>query len=309
MKIYNQRKVPAQGIRPTAVALGFFDGVHLGHRAVIEAARQQAEAQGLCLAVFTFSQPAGQPVKGRQILTTEQKHELLAQLGVHYCFEPPFESFMHRTPAQFFSQTLVEEYRARALACGDDFFFGAKRAGNTALLKTLSAEAGIALSVVPTALYDGQPVSSTRIRAALAVGDIPAANAMLGRPYEINYPVRHGNRIGGRMGFPTINQVFPDAVQPPAFGVYITQTVVDGKGWPSATGYGTRPTVDDGAPTCETFIPGYEGDLYDKPIRVRFYKKIDTPKKFESLEALAQAVDGWAAASLHFFEKEGGHRL
>lgn len=301
MKVYNQRKVPAQSITPTAVALGFFDGVHLGHRAVIDAARAAAQARGLKLAVFTFSQPPGQPLKGRQILTTDQKHEALEALGVHYCFEPPFDSFHSQTPRQFFEQMLMGEYRAEALACGDDFNFGAQRAGDTQLLQALCDQNGLTLSVVPTAIYGGAPVSSSRIRQAIATGDIPAASAMLGRPYEINYPVRHGNHIGGRLGFPTLNQLFPPEIQPPAYGVYISQVVLDGKVWPSATGYGTRPSVDDGAPTCETFIPGYAGDLYDKAVRVRFFQKIAEPQKFSSLDELAAAVKSWARQAGDYF--------
>ncbi|NLW79655.1 MAG: riboflavin biosynthesis protein RibF [Ruminococcaceae bacterium] len=305
MRVFNRRIVPEDGIKPTAVALGFFDGVHIGHQAVISAARDAAVAAGWQPAVFTFTQPSGQSTKGRQIITLDQKNHVLAELGVQYCFEPPFESFSALSPEAFFAEMLMGEYRAKALFCGENYGFGAKRAGNVQRLRELCYANGIHLNVVPTTLYQGLAVSSSRIRQALAAGDMPAAAAMLGRPYAIDYPVRHGRQIGSKLGFPTLNQTFPPEVQPPAFGVYITQAVVDGKAWPSATGYGTRPTVDDGAPTCETFIPGFEGDLYGRPVQVRFYKKIADPTRFENLEALAEAVQSWARQAQGFFETAG----
>ena len=198
-------------------------------------------------------------------------------------------------------QMLVGAFGAKRLFCGQDFSFGAGRAGNTALLAALAGAHGVVLEVVPMAEYAGAPISASRIRGALAAGEMERAAAMLGRPYAIDFPVEHGRQLGSRLGFPTINQLFPPGVQAPAFGVYITQAVVGGRAWPAATGYGTRPTVDGGAPTCETFIPGFEGDLYGRAVTVRFYKRIAETTRFEGPRQLAEAVQGWAAQALAYF--------
>ena len=140
MRVFNRRIVPEDGIKPTAVALGFFDGVHIGHQAVISAARDAAVAAGWQPAVFTFTQPSGQSTKGRQIITLDQKNHVLAELGVQYCFEPPFESFSALSPEAFFAEMLMGEYRAKALFCGENYGFGAKRAGNVQRLRELWVE-------------------------------------------------------------------------------------------------------------------------------------------------------------------------
>lgn len=308
MDIVTEWRQDAENGAPCAIALGYFDGVHLGHRAVLEKARQYAARHGLRFAVFTFAQVAGkaaaqQSPKGASIYPADIKHSLLAEAGVETCYEPPFESFCSLAPQAFFTGMLLEAFRAKAVFCGEDFAFGAKRAGNTAVLRRLCKEANVHLEVAPLLEWEGQPVSSSRIRQALEAGDMPLANAMLGALYQTDYPVLHGRNLGTTLGMPTINQVFPPGLQPPAFGVYVTQTLVDGQAWPSATGYGRRPTVDGvGEPTCETFIPGYSGDLYGKKVKVLFYEKIDDPQKFASAEELGEAVKAWARQAMAYFE-------
>lgn len=285
----------------TALALGYFDGVHLGHRAVIQAMVDTAAQNNLTPAVFTFTLQEGQSTKGRRLQTNAQKHEMLAQLGVQLCFEPPFGSFFSLTPATFFSQQLVQAYRAKALFCGENFSFGQARSGNVQLLGQLCAQQGIQLTVVPTTIWQGDTVSSSRIRRALERGDLPAANAMLGRPYEVCLPVQHGQGLGHTLGFPTINQSFPQWMQPPAQGVYISSVLIGQVWYPAATGYGTRPTVQGQAPTFETFIPGFSGNLYGNEINVRLYQKIADTQKFDSTQALAKAVQGWATQAKAYF--------
>lgn len=288
----------------TAIAIGYFDGVHLGHQAVIQAAKEHAGQHGLDLAVFTFLLPEKTGIKGRRLLTAGQKHAALASLGVEYCFEPVFESFCQLSPTDFFEKMLLGQYKAKALFCGEDFAFGAGRAGNVTMLGQLCKQAGVALGIAPTALYKDEEVSSSRIRLALSAGQIPDVNAMLGRPYEICLPVRHGEKLGRTLGFPTINQIYPPEMQPPMEGIYITETDVNGKAWPSATGYGNRPTVGGVGDTCETFIPGFAGNLYGKEITVRFFKRICGNIKFATLEDLRQAVQGWAKQAAEYFEEK-----
>ncbi|MDL2294523.1 riboflavin biosynthesis protein RibF [Ruminococcaceae bacterium OttesenSCG-928-D13] len=301
MRVVDLRQGRGPEDTPCAIALGLFDGVHLGHRAVIGKAAEIAARRGLRLAVFTF--PWGRKAV-RPILTLDEKHAQLAALWVDTCYEPPFESFKTLSPEDFFTGMLLGEYNAKAVVCGENFGFGAKRAGNTTLLKALGAEHRVELAVAGLTLYDGQPISSSRIREALADGQMENVNAMLGRTYALAAPVGHGKRLGSTLGFPTLNQTFPEGVQAPALGVYATRTMVGGRAWPSVTGWGTRPTVDTaGSPTCETFIPGFEGDLYGDEVTVEFHKKIADSQRFDGPQALAAAVQSWAAEAAAYFQK------
>lgn len=285
-----------------AVALGYFDGLHIGHRAVIGAAINWAGMHGAAPAVFTFSLPRDNTLKGSRLLDTEEKHRAAEKMGVQYYTAPPFAEFREQSPEDFIDDLIVKMH-ARALCCGDNFTFGAKAAGNVDLMRRLCAARGVAVIVVPTAMYEGKPVSSTRIRGALSGGDIPAVNAMLGQPYAVRFPVQHGAGLGRTLGFPTINQIFPAGYQLPRFGIYITRTQIHGKWYPSATGLGTRPTVNDdpASVTCETFIPGFSGDLYEETPLVAFYAYLAPSRKFASLEELKACIQGAADRSLAYF--------
>lgn len=286
----------------TAVAMGYFDGLHIGHRAVIGAAVQWAAQHGGEPAVFTFSLPRVNSLKGSRLLDTQEKHRIVAQMGVAYYTAPAFAEFRDLSPEHFVAE-LIDKLHARALCCGDNFTFGAKAAGNTALLKTLCAQRGVELIVVPTAMYEEKPVSSTRIRTALAGGDIPAVNAMLGQPYRVAFPVQHGQGLGRTLGFPTINQIFPKGYQLPRFGIYITRTCIGGVWYPSATGLGTRPTVNDDPDkvTCETFIPGLSGDFYELAPEVEFYAYLAPSRRFETLDALKSCIQDAAGQAQAYF--------
>ncbi len=285
----------------TALALGYFDGIHQGHRAVIGATVAYAKENKLCPAVFTFLRNNPTGIGKKSVMDETQKLAILEELGVDICFEPEFESFCKLTPRQFFQQYLVEKYHAKALFCGENYGFGAKRAGDTVLLAQLCEEFGVHLQVLPLAQQDKKAVSSSRIRTALAKGNVDEAHTLLCRPYELCLPVQHGKGLGKTFGFPTINQMIPKQRQQPAFGVYITSTYLDEKWYPSATGYGTRPTLAGEEATCETFIPGYEGDVYGKTVCVRFYKRLANTQKFDTVEALAAAVQSWAAQAQAYF--------
>ena len=303
MKIYSGL-TSLQGQSGTSVALGFFDGVHLGHQAVINAAVSCGKEKGLEPAVFTFSLPLTNGLKGGRICTEEEKHRLMESLGVAHYLEPAFADFCGLSPEDFVHQVLHQMCRAKAVFCGDNFTFGKKAAGNVQLLKKLCEPLGIQVHQVPMAVYEGRTVSSTRIRLALEAGDIPAANAMLGRPYRVSFPVKHGKGLGRTLGFPTINQVYPEGFILPKFGIYITRVEVQPGLWlPGATGFGTRPTVNHSGegPTCETFIPGYEGQLYDACPSLEFYQYIAPSKKYDSLEELTAVVLKAAKQAQEYF--------
>lgn len=303
MKVYSEL-APLGAARGTAVALGFFDGVHIGHQAVIRAAARHAGARGLAPAVFTFSLPLKNAMKGGRICPESEKHRQMEALGAAFYMEPPFEQFRALSPERFVRDVLAGLCRAKAVFCGDNFTFGARAAGNVDTLKELCAPLGIEVHIVPMALYEGVPVSSSRIRAALEAGDIPAVNAMLGRPYRIDFEVRHGQGLGRTLGFPTINQVYPEGFVMPRFGIYITRVGIGEEWYAGATGLGTRPTVNQtgGGPTCETFIPGFEGQLYDESPAVEFYQYIAPSRRFADLAGLTACVQDAAARALAYFE-------
>ena len=287
----------------SAVALGYFDGIHLGHRAVIGGAVDWARAHGAAPAVFTFQLPAGSRMKGRRLLSTEDKHRIIAGLGVGHYLVPAFEDIQAMTPEQFV-RGLVTDCRARALFCGENFTFGAKAAGDPGLLRQLCAFLGVEVYVQPMAQFEGKPVSSSRIRSALEGGDIPAANAMLGAPYAIRFPVQHGAGLGRTLGVPTINQIYPAGYQLPRYGIYITRTTIGGASYPSATGLGSRPTVNDDPAkvTCETFIPGFSGDLYGADPVVEFFAYLSPSKKFDTLDQLRDCIQNAARRAQEYFQ-------
>ncbi len=285
----------------TALALGYFDGIHKGHRSVIETAVTYANKNDLCPAVFTFVRNTQQGQAKKRIMSEEQKLAVLSDLGVDVCFEPDFNSFCNLTPRQFFESYIIQKYRAKALFCGENYGFGSNRSGDTALLAKLCHEFGLHLQVLPLTYQDGRSVSSSRIRETLEAGLIEDVTVLLQRPYELCLPVQHGQGLGRSFGFPTINQLIPKERQAPAFGVYITSTFLDDRWYPSATGYGTRPTVLGQNITCETFIPGFNGNVYGKNVCVRFYKRLADTQKFQSVTALSEAVHSWAKQAQAFF--------
>ncbi len=308
MQIYRQLSALdiADGKNGTAVAMGYFDGIHMGHRTVIEGAVAWAKAHNASPAVFTFKLPAGSRMKGRRLISTQEKHRLVESLGAEHYLVPDFEDIRALSPEEFVRR-IVEGCSARALFCGENFTFGARAAGNPELLKKLCAPLGVEVVVLPIAQFEGKPVSSTRIRTALEGGDIPAANAMLGAPYSVSFPVQHGRGLGHTLGVPTINQIYPEGFQLPRYGIYITRTIIGGMAYPSATGLGTRPTVnsDESLVTCETFIPGFEGDLYSSDPTVEFYAYLCPSKKFDTLDELRECIRNAARRSLEYFGADG----
>ena len=268
---------PAQG---TAVAMGYFDGIHIGHRAVIDGAVQWARAHGAAPAVFTFRLPVDNKMKGKRLLSSADKHALIASLGVEYYLTPDFEEIKGLSPEQFV-RSIVENCHAKALFCGENFTFGAKAAGTPELLRKLCAPLGVDVVVVPMAQFEEKPVSSA-----------------------IRFAVQHGAGLGHTLGVPTINQLYPQGFQMPRSGIYITRTLVNGTWYPSATGLGSRPTVNDDATkvTCETFIPGFSGDLYGTDPVVEFHAYLSPSKKFDTLDELRDCINNAAQRAQEYFK-------
>jgi riboflavin kinase / FMN adenylyltransferase len=291
---------PAAG---TAVTIGAYDGVHLGHRTVIGRVRELAAARGLETAVVTFDRhPASvvRPDSAPLLLTDlEQRLELLATTGVDYTLVLHFDEARSKEPAdEFVTDVLVEHLNARAVVVGDDFHFGHRRQGNVGLLREMGADSGfevIGLDLVDPEgnPADGESVSSTAIRAALQAGQVDEATRMLGRLHEVRGTVVGGDERARDLGFPTANVAVPDEICLPADGIYAGWYLrPDGVARPAALSLGRRPTFYESADTSllEAHLLDFDGDLYGEPARVQFQARLRDELKFESVDTLVEQM-------------------
>ena len=274
---------------PGCVALGLFDGLHLGHLRVIEDMLRLASEKSLAPTIFTFDLsrgfPCGKAGSGR-LLSDEGAREILSRMGARQLFRPAFEDFRDMPPRDFVL-FLKERLRAKQLVCGGDFRFGKDAAGTTDFLGKICREIGMELHVSQAVLIGDKPVSSSMIRGLVSSGMIPQANSLLGREFFIDFEVTSGKKLGRKLGFPTINQHFPPDFTLPRFGVYATIAVVDGTLFPGVTNVGITPTVSEDAQVlAETHIQNFSGDLYGKRVKVRFLRFIRPEKKFPDIASL-----------------------
>ncbi len=286
----------------TAVSLGYFDGVHIGHKFLIDTMAKYAQKNFLNKAIFTFTKSISLLHKGKDILNQEQKVNEINKYDIDLFYSPDFLSFSQFTPREFFENIIVKAMRAKAVFCGSDFRFGKDRKGDVEILKTLCEEKGIHFEIVPTVKIDDEVVSSTLIRNALEIGDIKKANKLLGYNYYVDFTVVHGKKLGRTIGTPTINQIYPEFMCMPKRGVYNTIATVNGKVYPASTGISTRPTVKGDSITCETFILGFEGDLYGQNIKVEFFDFSTEIKKYDSLELLSEMITSVAIKSKEYIK-------
>ncbi len=274
---------------PSAVALGLFDGVHLGHRHVLERVRAQRN-NGMKPSVFTFSTESigvKHDAALYYLYPTAQKCRLLRDCGMEWVSHHPFAEICDMTGEEFVQQILVERFSAAYVCCGQDFRFGRNAAWHVQDLQRFGTQYGFAVEIAEDVLVDGQSVSSSRIRRLLQNGEIAAANALLAAPYTIEQEVVHGAQLGRTIGFPTINQVFAEGQLVPKFGVYASETIVGGVKYPSITNVGRKPTVAyDGCPLAETYIIGAQGDFYGNTLPVALLQFLRPEMKFSSVEAL-----------------------
>ena len=272
-----------------ALALGTFDGFHIGHKKVVE----NAVASNKNPKVLLFNEHPQKVLKKKspgELITETDKIKLLGEWGV----EPiviNFSDIMTLTYEEFFYEIIVKKIGASVLSCGFNYHFGAKALGNTENLKTLCEKENIELLVSAPVEYKGEPVSSTRIRNAIRNGDIEDANNMLGREFSYDFLVVHGDARGRTIESPTINQFFSEDFIVPEYGVYASFSVIDGKKYSSVTNVGVRPTIEGfSKERSETNIIGFDGDLYDKNISVHLLKKIREEMKFGSLDELRNQI-------------------
>ncbi|MDU7338949.1 MAG: riboflavin biosynthesis protein RibF [Clostridium sp.] len=285
----------------SAVAMGAFDGVHLGHRRVISCVT--FTARKLVPTVFTFDASPQELLKGEgdlRLTSCESKMRVLEGLGVRRVYMPRFEEVRLLSPHDFVEKILHHTLRAKEVSCGFNFHFGCGGTAGSNELREICAEFGIEVSVVPALTVDGEPVSSTRIRKALLLGDATEAARLLGRFYSIDFPVAHGRQLGRQLGAPTINQPFPPGFLAPRFGVYTSVVTVNGKRYAGVTNIGIRPTVGSDGVLAETMIDGFSGDLYGRRVPVELVCFLRPEQKFDNLDQLREAIlrDAQTARSL-----------
>ncbi|MBP3382095.1 MAG: riboflavin biosynthesis protein RibF [Clostridia bacterium] len=304
MNVYTLPKelhtVPAT---PRIIALGVFDGVHIGHRAVLARA---LSSHTLSPAVFTFC--GMENVKtGGALQTDEQRRHALELLGFADVFEGHFDEIRDLSPAAFVD-LLKEKLCAKAIVCGYNFHFGKGGVGDTALLASLCEQAGITLHILPAVTADGEAVSSTRIKQALANGDIPTVTRLLSRPFTLSTKVVGGEQRGRTFGAPTINQPLTKGIVTPRFGVYATIAIVDGKAMPAVTNIGMRPTVGSPVPLAETYILDFESNLYNETVPVQLVKFLRPEQKFDTVDALRLQIQKDIANTAAVFAPQGKTR-
>ncbi len=299
--------------RPCAVTIGAYDGVHTGHRLVIDRVRQTAAEQGLASAVVTFDRHPAivvRPESAPKLLTDlDQKLELLAETGVDYVLLVHFDEQRAVEPAEdFVKEVLIGCLDTKAVVVGHDFHFGHGRRGSVAMLQDMGAEAGF--DVTGLRLFsdglDKDPISSTRIRALLAQGSVGEAASLLGRPHQVRGYVHHGDKRGRLLGFPTANIAVPASIALPADGVYAGwYQRPDGVRRPAALSLGRRPTFYEDAEMSllEAYLLDFEDDLYDEPARVEFVAHLRSQARFESTRALIDQMARDVTTTRHVLGK------
>ena len=281
--------------KSVALTIGNFDGVHLGHQALLAQVKEAAHLRGLPSAVLVFEPHPREfftPQQAPARLTSmREKLELFAALGVERVHVCRFNQQFAQMDAADFMYSLHEKLHVKFVLIGDDFRFGRARAGDFALMEKIGAQHGFVVQAMPSVLHDGVRISSTAVRAALADGDLRVAQSYLGRPYSISGRVVHGAGVGKGLGFPTAN-IQMKHNRPPLSGIFVVS--VQGDDLPPLQGVaslGVRPTVSaDGKPVLEVHLFNFSSEIYNKHLRVNFLHKLRDEVKYPDLESLTQQI-------------------
>ena len=300
-------------VNRTAVALGNFDGVHIGHRAILQSAVDCAKAAGLSSVCYTFSNhPANYFLEkaGRYdecvklICTDEEKLRMLDEIGFDTVINLPFdESICKMKAADFIHKTLADQINAAEVFCGFNYNFGDRAEGNVELLQNECRNLDINVNVLDAVCVNGVVVSSTEVRRLIAEGDMETLSLFLGRNYSLGGNVSHGSKVGRKIGFPTVNVTAPLSMALPPNGVYFTDASVDNIKYHAITNIGVKPTVGGKVKSIETNMFDFDGDLYGKDVNVEFLKWERPEKDFGSIEMLQKQIEIDCAKAREYHEK------
>lgn len=290
---------------PTAVAIGKFDGFHMGHRKLLSELCAQKK-NGCRAAVFTFfPSPAayfgGRAVK--ELSTLDEKRRIFEQAGADYLVEFPFyKEIADMEPEAFVSDVLLGRLNAKCVVAGDDLSFGRGGAGGCDLLERMAAQLGFSAIIIDKELYGGREISSTYVREAVNAGDMPLASRLLGAPYSASGRIVHGRRLGRELGMPTVNLLPPEEKLLPPNGVYYSYVCLNGKDkLPSVTNVGTKPTVNDGKQMgVETYIYDFDEDVYGEFAEVYLLERRRPEMRFDSVESLKAQMQQDIAAGKQY---------
>jgi len=291
------------------IALGFFDGIHIGHAALMKRVLEVGERTNLIPSVITFDTHPQNLVDGKSIPlinSSEDRAGLLRrEFGIDDIIFLHFDKTTVSMTWDKFIIHLIEDFGARHLVAGADFKFGCRGEGNSRLLAEKCAEIGIGCDIIPDVTHDGIVISSTYIRELLAEGNIGRANEFLGHPHVLTDVVRYGYKLGRTLGTPTINMRFSPGVLIPAFGVYATKVYLEGEEEQiGVTNIGTRPTVDNSDNvTAETHILNFQRNLYGHQVRIEFHKRLRPEVKFSNKDELKAQIHKDCASSSEYFDK------
>ena len=289
MKIYRYTPGVSLGEK-TAVALGFFDGVHEGHRRLLATAKAAAEKNRLLFTVFTFESKSG--FKGNAVIyPTEEKLALFESLGVEAVVISDFSEIANICAQRFVKDCLFRDMGCRVAVAGFDFCYGKGRGGNAKTLSESLAELGAECIIESEHRIDGEKISTTKIKELLASGQVKEARRYLGFPYHITCEVERGRGVGRRLGFPTVNSKIDTNITPLRRGVYRTAVEIEGKLYTGVTNIGTCPTFPEREIHAETYIVNYSGDLYGEKIRILFLGYLREEKRFGSPDELIMQIN------------------
>lgn len=291
---------------PTAVTIGNFDGLHLGHRKLIGELKSRAQADGLSSVVFSFFPHPLTVLRCepnvQMIVSPEEKAYLLEQMGVDYFIEYPFtKDFADITAEDFVRNVLIEQLNCKLLLVGEGYRFGKNQLGSAETVKKIGGEYGLQVIIVPHIEHDGIKISSTVIRKLIADRQFSLAEKYLSQPYFVGGKVMRGKRVGRTIGFPTVNLLpFANKLLPPD-GVYLTRTKCGQTTYNSITNIGNNPTVNGRHKTVETYLFGYTGSLYGEIVWVEFFNWLRDVVKFDSLSGLQQQISKDIEAAKVYF--------
>ena len=292
------------------IALGFFDGVHTGHGALLQRVTQRARELDAIPTAFTFDRSPTAAITGQHVplLSSVEDRVWLMRSCYHIqeVIVSSFDGMMRMDWQDFITEYLVRELGVVHVVAGHDFHFGYMGKGNPQRLREKCAQLGLGCDIIGRVEQDGITISSTYIRTLIAQGEMERANQFLGHPHTLTNRVAHGKKIGTTtLGFPTVNLLIPQGVIVPAYGVYATRVWFDGQCRCAVTNVGVRPTVEDndGHVTVEGFILDFDGDLYGHEIRMEFYKYLRPEQKFVSMQALADEIRHNAQQTQDYFRQ------